>query len=226
MYKHLRRRFHEQRADLFVSLLQPWPGARLLDLGGSDGLLAARIANRVPLDVTVADASSDNREAVLTRGFAHVLLDPDEDLPFRRGDFDFVLCNSVIEHVTLSKSDCVVTSRVPQERWRAESRAAQASFAAQIRSLGAGYFVQTPHRHFPIEAHVHLPFVQYFSHNALCALVSVTDRYWIKSCQGCVDWELLTPREMAELFPDAMIHVETTLGLPKSIIAVRHARRG
>jgi hypothetical protein len=215
----LRDRFHEARAERFVARLAPRPGSTLLDLGGGDGSLAARIRRRVDLRVTVADASPGNREAVLARGFEHALLDPDAPLPFEPGSFDYLLCNSVIEHVTLPKAECVVTARVPQAEWEARARAAQRRFAASIRGIAPAYFVQTPHRHFPVEHHVHLPFVQYLSHDALCRVVARTDRYWIKSCHGQVDWELLTPRVMAGMFPDATIEVERWVGLPKSIIA-------
>lgn len=215
----LRRRFHEARAERFVRRLVPRPGARLLDLGGSDGSLAERICHRVPLRVTVADVAAETRPGAVARGFEHVLLDPDAPLPFAPGSFDYLLCNSVIEHVTLPRAETAVTARVPQAEWTARARAAQQAFAAAIRGIAPAYFVQTPHRHFPVEHHVHLPFVQYLSHNALCRLVAVTDRVWIKSCHGHVDWELFTPRDMAELFPDATIEVERLAGLPKSIIA-------
>jgi hypothetical protein len=219
MQERLRDRFHEARADRFVDRLRPWAGARLLDLGGGDGALVERICRRVPLRVTVADAAEDSRPAALGRGFEHVLLDPDAAFPFEAGRFDFLLCNSVIEHVTLPKDRCAVTARVPQREWEEGSRSAQRSFARSIQGLAPSYFVQTPHRHFPVEQHVHLPLVQYLSHDNLCRLVRWTDRYWIKSCQGCVDWELLTPPEMAELFPNATVEVERLLGLPKSIVA-------
>ncbi len=217
----LRERFHEGRADRFVARLQPEAGGRLLDLGGSDGSLAERICERVPLRVTVADAAAGTRPAALARGFEHVLLDPDSPLPFEPGQFDYLLCNSVIEHVTLPKASCAVTARVPQAEWERRARASQRDFAAAIQELASSYFVQTPHRHFPIEQHVHLPFVQYLSHNGLCRVVAWTDRYWVKSCQGCVDWELLTPAMMAELFPGATIEVERAAGLPKSVVAWR-----
>jgi len=217
--ERLRARFHEARADRFVARLAPRAGATLLDLGGSDGALAERICRRVALRVTIADAAAETRDAALARGFEHVLLDPDAPLPFGPGGFDYLLCNSVIEHVTLPKAECAVTARIPQPEWEHRARAAQAAFAASIRDLAPSYFVQTPHRHFPVEQHVHLPFVQYLSHDNLCRLVAWTDRYWIKSCQGCVDWELLTPSTMAGLFPDARIEVERLAGLPKSIVA-------
>ena len=39
---------------------------------------------------------------------------------------------------------------------------------------------------------------------------------------GGVDWNLLAERDMRQLFPDATLHVEKALGLPKSLIAYRH----
>jgi hypothetical protein len=215
----LRERFHEARADRFVARLDPSPGASLLDLGGSDGGLSERIRRRVPLRVTVADAATETRPAALARGFEHVLLDPDAPLPFEPGQFDYLLCNSVIEHVTLPKERCTVTARVPQAEWEERARAAQQSFALAVRELAPAYFIQTPHRHFPVDQHVHLPFVQYLSRDHQCRVVAWTDRYWIKSCHGIVDWELLTPAGMRELFPDATVEVERVVGLPKSIIA-------
>jgi hypothetical protein len=176
----------------------------------------------VPLDVTVADVAADNRSAVEALGFRHVLLG-DGPLPFAPGEFDIVLCNSVIEHVTLPKELCSVRARVDQAHWTSAARARQRAFAAEISRVATSWFVQTPHRHFPVEQHVHLPFVQYLSHNHQCRLVELTDRWWIKSCQGLVDWELLTPADMRWLFPEGNILIERLAGLPKSIIAWRRA---
>jgi SAM-dependent methyltransferase len=220
--RRLRSRFHETRAELFVRLLRPRRGSSVLDLGGGDGSLAARMAGRVPLEITVADLSADNRARVLALGFRHVLLE-EGPLPFDDGAFDIVLSNSVIEHVTLPKARCSVAARVDESEWKRAARSSQRRFAAEIRRVGRGYFVQTPHRHFPLDAHVQLPFVQYLSHDDACRLVRWTDRFWIKSCLGIVDWELFTPAELAALFPDGAIHVERLLGLPKSIVAWKRA---
>jgi hypothetical protein len=214
----LRHRFHEQRADLFVRLIKPRTGATLLDLGGGDGSLAARICERVPLDVCIADVRADNREACERRGFRHVLVEPGP-LPFEDGAFDYLLCNSVIEHVTLPLDECRIDVRVPQSEWHRRSREAQAAFAREVARVSTSYFVQTPHASFPIDQHVHLPFSHYFNHNIQCGIVGLTDRYWVKSCGGVVDWELLSPSDMARIFPDASITIERFAGLPKSIVA-------
>ena len=59
-----------------------------------------------------------------------------ERLPFADGEFDLAYCNSVIEHV-------------PRER--------RAAFAAELRRVARGWYVQTPARSFPIEPHSLLP---------------------------------------------------------------------
>ena len=217
---YLHGQFHERRAELFVKLLQPRPNSSLLDLGGGDGSLAARICARVPLNVTVADLRADNRAACQQRGFEHVLVEQGE-LPFEAQSFDYVLCNSVIEHVTLPLEECRVTQRVPQQEWAARARQSQREFAREVARVGRAFFVQTPHAWFPIDQHVHLPLTHFLSHNAQCRVVALADRFWIKSCGGVVDWELLTDSSMAILFPDAEIVVERFVGLPKSVVAFR-----
>ena len=215
----LRNRLQQSRADLFVRLMAPRRGMRVLDLGGGDSSLAERIAHRVPLRVTVADISDEHAVAALARGFCHQVVPESGELPFADGSFDVVLCNSVIEHATLPKDACRVSVRVPQETWRKSARHSQAGLAREIQRIGRGWFVQTPHRHFPIDQHVQFPLVHYLSHNATCRVVALTDRFWVKSCLGIVDWELFTPAQLLELFPSARIHVERFLGLPKSIVA-------
>jgi hypothetical protein len=218
--------FHESRAQLFVRLMRPSFGSTLLDLGGSQGTLAARICRHVPLRVTVADVDPSQRSAVERRGFRHVTLDDSRPLPFERGEFDFVLSNSVIEHVTLPKARCRIDSKVPAREWRLEARRAQQRFAGEIRVVGRSYFVQTPHKHFPVDPHLYLPFVQYFTRDIACRIAALTDRWWLNDCGGMVDWCLLTPRDMRVLFPDAEISVERFAGLPKSIVAYRRALGG
>jgi hypothetical protein len=146
-----------------------------------------------------------------------VKLAESEALPFADGEFDIILCNSVIEHVTIPKAECLAPG-VDEGEWRQRSFAAQQRFAREIRRVGRAYFVQTPHRAFPIDAHTWLPFTNFLSHDHARRLVRVTDAVWVKKC-GVVDWHLLGEQEMRALFPDAHLHFERRAGLPKSIIA-------
>jgi hypothetical protein len=208
--------WHNARADLFVQLMRPREGARVLDLGGQDGSFMVRICNRVKLDVTVADIGTALGEGALGLGFRSVVLEEGRPLPFEDGAFDIVFCNSVIEHVTLPKRDCI-ERRFTNAEWVAASLRSQAGFAAEVRRVGRGYFVQTPHRWFPLEAHTWLPFVGWLPHNVTVAVVRVSDRFWVKHC-GYVDWNLLDVGQMRELFPGARVHVERFAGMPKSIV--------
>lgn len=222
MHARLRRLADEQReagqlacADLLFRLVGLRPGVSILDLGGQDGAFMMRIRDRVEARITIADVSAEALEVAKERGFSTWALKEGEPLPYGDGAFDVVFCNSVIEHVTLPKDD------VPDREWVAESMCSQAAFAAEIRRVGKSYFVRTPHKAFPIEAHSLLPFVGWLPHRATVAVVRFSDRHWAK--RGVtVDWNLLGPRAMRTLFPDATLHVERWLGLPKSLIAYRH----
>ena len=226
MYAGLRRlagkkreAWHTARADLLFRLLDLKPGVSILDLGGQDGSFMLRIRDRIEARITIADISTDALEIAKERGFATWELKEGEPLPYGDGAFDVVFCNSVIEHVTFPKDDCI-NRTIPNRDWVAESMRNQAAFAAEIRRVGKSYFVQTPHKAFPVEAHTWLPFVGWLPHQATVAVVKVSDRYWVKHC-GYVDWNLLGSRAMRTLFPDASLHVERVLGLPKSLVAYR-----
>jgi cyclopropane fatty-acyl-phospholipid synthase-like methyltransferase len=213
-----RHRSHEARASLFLRLIQPEPGATLLDLGGSTGSFAARIAARRPdLRITVADVEPTRFEAGRRYGFAVADLDPDAPLPFGDHAFDVVFCNSVIEHVTMPRERCL-HEQIPETQWRRACLRRQADFAAEIRRVGRRYFVQTPHPAFLIDHHLWLPFTGRLSHEATRRLVRLTDRYWVKKC-GVADWHLLDEHTMQHLFPDGTITVERMLGMRKSVIA-------
>lgn len=209
--------WHSARAALFLRLIQPERGARTLDLGGSDGEFMARVTESADCDVTIADIDPIGLARARERGFRTAMLTEGDTLPFDDGAFDIVLCNSVIEHVTVPKSVCV-EKRFDNREWIETSLSNQRRFAREIGRVGRRYFVQTPHRAFPIEAHTWLPFVGWLPHQTLVNVVRVTDRVWVKRC-GYVDWNLLDEPVMASLFPDARLHVERVLGMPKSIIA-------
>lgn len=217
-FSQLREKFQEQRVDLFMTLMKPrGGGVSVLDLGGEWGDFLSRIKKRLRAKFVVADIREGYRSTVEQKyGFEFVLIDEDKPLPFKDKEFDIVISNSVIEHVTLPKEMCL--TRIPQAEWVAGSRRNQRRFATEIRRVGKSYFVQTPHKSFPIEAHTWLPFVNLLSHNQAARLVRLTDKYWIKHC-GYVDWNLLSPEDMKSLFPDAKLYIERFLGFPKSIIA-------
>jgi SAM-dependent methyltransferase len=164
----LAARARARRHARFFALTRLQPGARVLDVGcGQIGLRALE----PELDVTGVDLV----ERPDYPG-PFVCADAAAALPFADGDFDLVYCSSVIEHV-------------PPPR--------RAAFAAEIRRVGRGWFVQTPAFSFPIEPHSLLPAAHWLP-------VWLRRSYWQLGAAG--EWEeirLLRRREMEELFGPA-----------------------
>jgi SAM-dependent methyltransferase len=208
----------EKRGKVFLEYLRPRPGARILDLGSEDG---SHLASILPFrdGIVVADISKEAlRVAEEKFGYGTMLIDESGKMPCPDGHFDIVFCNSVIEHVTVDKTD---VNRMASGREFAEAAfERQKRFAQEIRRVAKSYFVQTPHKYFPIESHTWMPaFVVFMPRSWLIQTLRVTNKFWPKKTSA--DWHLLTPGQMRTLFPDAEIIIESIAGLPKSIMAIK-----
>jgi SAM-dependent methyltransferase len=177
-------RARARRHERFFALAQLPEGARVLDVGcGRIGLRALE----PELDITGVD--------LLARPDypgPFVRADASEGLPFADGEFDLVYCSSVVEHV-------------PPPR--------RAAFAAEVRRVGRGFYVQSPAYSFPLEPHALLPFAHWLP-------VSLRKPYWRLGAAG--EWEqieLLRRTEMEALFGPAL--PERLAGLVKSWVCVR-----
>jgi SAM-dependent methyltransferase len=181
----LAARARERRHAQFFALTGLRPGARVLDLGcGRLGLRALEPR----LDITGVDL-----EARPDYPGAFVQADAAEGLPFADGAFDLVYCSSVVEHV-------------PPAR--------RGAFAAELRRVGRGFYVQTPAFSFPVEPHALLPFAHWLP-------VSLRKLYWRIGAAG--EWEqisLLRRRELELLF-GMPARPERFCGLVKSWVCVR-----
>lgn len=214
--------FSEQRRSVrgaqFRALLEPTPDDAILDLGSEAG---DHIAAIVPFreNVTIADIDGDLLARGAERfGFQTALLEETGPLPFADGQFDIVFCSSVIEHVTVPK-DSLEAMR-GKRTFQAASWERQRQFANEIRRVSKRYFVQTPNKWYPIESHTWLPLpIVFLPRSVQLRVVASTNRWWIK--RTAVDWNLLTAAQMGELFPDAEVTSERTVGLTKSLIAVK-----
>jgi SAM-dependent methyltransferase len=160
------------------------PGMRVVDVGcGSLGLRALEPG----LDITGVDLAPRPDYPG-----PFVQADAAERLPFADGEFDLAYSSSVIEHV-------------PPER--------RAAFAAEVRRVARGWFVQTPARSFPIEPHALLPFAHWLP-------TGLRRRYWRLGAMG--HWEdirLLGRRDLEALFGPAA--PERVGPLTKSWVSVR-----
>jgi hypothetical protein len=208
-----------RRGAQFLALMGLEPHHRVLDLGGGDGGHFHAIAPGHK-NVLVADHSAaDLARAREQFGYQTTLLDgAKESLPFEDRAFDIVFCSSVIEHVTGPKAEMVAMNdahRFAEIAWRHQTR-----FAAEVRRVANGYFVQTPNRGFPIEPHSMLPQpVIHLPRRAQRDLMRAIAPVWIAKVQP--DWNLLDQRQMGELFPDAELLLEKAAGFVKSITAAR-----
>jgi hypothetical protein len=222
LFVHASQRARSKRAAIFCNYFG-WIGrqTRILDLGSEDGrnirsVLAGLDITPANVHIADIDAGAVNRGHD-QYGYTPIVLSESEVLPFDDRAFDVVYCSSVIEHVTVPKSEVwsIHSGRVFRERAWTRQRA----FANEIRRVAKSYFVQTPNANFPVESHTWLPFIGYLPRPLQLATLGVTNRVWIK--RTAPDWNLLRRRQMQELFPDAEIVNESTLGLVKSLMAVR-----
>lgn len=118
---------------------------------------------------------------------------------FADRSFDIVFSNSVIEHVGASDK--------------------QAEFAKEVRRLGRSYWVQTPSKWFPIEAHCGMP-LWWFYPSWLRHYFIERWRKKIPAWTNMVaETTILNKADLRKLFPEATIWIERKFCLPKSYAA-------
>ena len=145
------RRARERRHARLFALTGATQQTRILDVGC--GRLGLR-RHAPDLDITGVDRAPRPEYPG-----PFVQADVLEGLPFADGEFDLAYCSSVIEHV---------------------APAGRAAFAAELRRVARGWYVQTPAYSFPIEPHALLPFAHWLP-------AVIRRRYWRLGVAG--DWE-------------------------------------
>jgi SAM-dependent methyltransferase len=162
------KRARARRHARFMALVAPGAQLRILDVGcGTLGLRG--LAGE--LDITGVDLVDRPDYPG-----PFVQADAAERLPFADGEFDLAYANSVIEHVA------------PAQR---------PAFAAELRRVARGWYVQTPARSFPIEPHSLLPGAHWLP-------VALRRRYWrLGATADLEEIALLGRRELEALFGPA-----------------------
>ncbi|HMI71962.1 MAG TPA: class I SAM-dependent methyltransferase [Solirubrobacteraceae bacterium] len=178
-------RARARRHERFFSLTGLQPGMRVVDVGcGALGLRGLEPG----LDITGVDlVARPEYEGPFVQA------DAAQWLPFDDAAFDLAYSSSVVEHVE------------PERR---------AAFAAEVKRVARGWFVQTPAWSFPIEPHALLPFAHWLA-------PTLRRPYWRLGAAG--SWEdihLLRRAELAALFGEPIL-AERFGGLVKSWIALR-----
>ena len=197
--------FRRRRMIKFVEILKIKPGTKVLDLGGSPGIWECV---SVPLEITLLNLpgalSLGEFEILQTPGLRHHtfhVIEGDACNVEQFGDrsFDLVFSNSVIEHVG------------PPPK--------QAEFAHEVLRLGRSYWVQTPSKWFPIEAHTGMPSYWFYPEWLRAALMRRWRRQQPTWFADYIDaTRVLSRRRLAELFPNGRTHVEYFFGFPKSYV--------
>src|SRR4051812_22802336 len=181
----LAARARARRHERFFALTGLAPGMRVVDVGcGALGLRALEPG----LDITGVDLVARPHYAG-----PFVQADATRRLPFDDGAFDLAYSSSVIEHVEPGR---------------------RAAFAAEIKRVARGFFVQTPAWSFPIEPHALLPFAHWLA-------PTLRRPYWRLGAAGA--WEdihLLRRAELVALFGEPVL-AERFAGVVKSWIALR-----
>lgn len=206
-YRLFQPGFRRQRIELFLKLFQPTAETRILDVGGFpsdwDGI--------VPIESHLTFVNPDQKPVEKPWPARYVEEIGDGcALRFADQSFDIAYSNSVIEHL---------------HTWENQQR-----FAAEIRRVGKGVFVQTPNRWFLIEPHFVAAFIHFLPARVAKKLLPIFSfRGLFRSGDNndlhklAAELRLLSFCEVKELFPDCEIHREKWFGFTKSFIAVRRA---
>lgn len=197
------RRMRARRMRLFMENVGLRDGMRIVDLGGSPMIWQFV---EVPLDVTMVNLeySAEAKEEARTirqHKFTFVVGDGCRT-EFPSSSFDLAFSNSVIEHVG--------------------ARDKRAEFAYEVRRLAPRYWVQTPSKYFPIEAHTGMPFWWYYPE----AIRRRFKRNWHKKLPAWTEMiegtDVVEQQELETIFPGARILKERLMGVVKSYIAVQN----
>jgi SAM-dependent methyltransferase len=224
LFQRFSARARRKRAQLFRHAFGLGENTRILDLGSEWGGNIHAVLDGTPVrpeNTFIADINPELLERGRERfGFVPVLVGQNGRLPFPDGYFDIVYCSSVIEHVTVPKSEvwCLRSGKEFRER----SLKHQREFAREIQRVGRQFFVQTPYRWFLLESHSWLPFASWLPRRMLLPILRFTRPFWPK--YTAPDWYLLDRRQLRSMFEGAEIRSEKWCGLTKSLMAVKSER--
>lgn len=186
-------RVRRARMAEFIRIVDPKPGMRILDIGGTPEIW--RYVD-VPLKITLLNLEHDPRKKSASHhDYKFVTGDACEDgIP--EGQYDLVFSNSVIEHVG---------------DWERQS-----AFARNVTRGSSNYWVQTPAKWFPIEAHTGMPFWWFYPERLRAKLIRRWKNKlpaWTEMIEGT---RLVELQALQSLFPGGDILVERSMGIVKS----------
>ncbi len=196
--------FRKKRMRNFVKTFSPTRETKILDIGGTTynwNLIDCQ-SHITLLNLTVPQGiRSESKNIFFIEGNGL-------SLQYQDASFDICYSNSVIEHVGTFEN--------------------QIKFASELMRVGRQVWVQTPAYSFFFEPHLLTPFIHFLPRKYQRKLLRNFSVWgWmVRPSQQKVDEflsevRLITYKEMVQLFPRCVIHVEKFLGFPKAYIAVK-----
>jgi SAM-dependent methyltransferase len=187
------------RMELFVTIMKPNSAMKILDLGGQPDIwdfiqFPLNITCLNLPGVTINDYQSHHQ-------ITYIEGDACDMNYFQPGDFDLVFSNSVIEHVGEYEK--------------------RLQFAREVLRLSNRYWIQTPSKYFPIEAHCGMPFWWFYPQ----PLRSYFLRKWAAKVPAWTEMvastSVVSSQELKSILPNCKIIREWWFLFPKSSIAYR-----
>lgn len=205
--KSLGAKFRAKRSRIFEKLFfknfNPQKPISILDVGGTDYFWKNSQIPTIPgVRITLLNL---HLEKTTHPHIQSMIGDATDMKDFENKKFDLVFSNSVIEHLYTFEN--------------------QQKMANEIQRVGKKYFIQTPNKYFPVEAHYAIPFAQYMPKKLLFTLLTKTKisrfkRWEPEAAQQYLDEiRLLDKSDMAQLFPQSKLLKEKVLGMTKSLTA-------
>lgn len=191
----------EKFETLFFKHYTPDHQTKILDVGGTANFWRnSRIPDSPNVRITLLNLHLEKS----THPHINSLQGDATDMRnFSNNYFDLVFSNSVIEHLYTFEN--------------------QKKMASEIQRVGKRFFIQTPNKYFPIEAHYALPFAQFLPKKLLFTLLTETrlsrlHRWEEKAAlQYLKEIRLLDEKEMVMLFPNSTVLKEMAFGFTKSL---------
>ena len=206
-----RKRAERLRPMIVAASVGNWT-CSILDIGGEASYWQTTIGrddlSSSGVHITLLNHTDEYVGTDLDPALFTVIIADGCQLPFADGAFDIAHSNSTIEHVG---------------DWQRRE-----AFAREIRRVARCYYVQTPAFGFPLEPHYRFPYFQMLpepariwmlQHFALGPFPVAKDL--ADAIRFSDDARLLSHKQFAWLFPDAIIERERFLGFTKSLMAVR-----
>ncbi|MCH7401598.1 methyltransferase domain-containing protein [Belliella kenyensis] len=176
---------------------------KILDVGGEEHFWKDKaFLDKFQVEITLLNLEAKDVDHPNLKAIKGNATDLSE---FETDTFDLVFSNSVIEHLYTFEN--------------------QRKMANECMRVGKKFFIQTPNKYFPIEAHYALPFGQFLPRRLMFFLLTKTkisrmhrwDQGFAK--QYLEEIRLLSLADYKSLFPNATIYKEKFLGLSKSFVA-------